>query len=364
MANPRHINFTRGIPAAECFPTEKIGAAAQLALRKHKTVILQYGNSYGFLPLRELIADWHGLEVESVLCSNGSLQIIELLCSVLLQSENKTVFVEAPTYDRAITRLRRHGAKIVTIPLQEDGPDIERLEYQLHSHKPCFFYVIPDFQNPAGTTCSREKREQLVELARRHRYIYVEDSPYRALRYRGIQEPALFDMAPDVVLHMSSFSKLIAPGPRVGYLLGDADLIDELAKAAEDTYITPGMLSHGIVYEFCHAGHLRPQIERLQALYGPRLDATLTALDEHLPESRSTRPDGGFFLSITLPEGVTTMDVRDKAADVNLNLSDGRGFFADGGGERFLRLPYCALTPEQLQEGIGRLADVVRQLPH
>jgi len=362
MSDLPPINFTRGVPAVESFPADKIIDASQAVLREHASIILQYGSAYGLRLLREWLASWHSVAVESVLCSNGSLNLIEFICSLLLHSENKTVFVEAPTYDRAVTRLYKHGAEIVSIPLQDDGPDIEILDAKLQQHQPSFFYTIPDFQNPAGTTCSHEKRIRLIELARQHGYIYLEDSPYRPLRYWGVEQPSLFEIAPDVVVQMSSFSKLIGPGTRMGYILGDVDLLAKVAKVAEDTYITPSLLSHGIVYEFCRAGHLQPQIDRLKTLYRPRLEAALASLDEHLPQAKFVRPDGGFFLSITLPRGVTTMDVRAHASRVNLNLADGRAFFVNGGGERFLRLPYCALTPEQIRVGISRLAEIVRRL--
>ncbi len=360
MSTNEAIVFTRGVPATESFPKDEMAAAAQEAIRAHGDTILQYGSAFGFQPLREWLAEWHGAQAENVLCSNGSLQIIEFICALLLSAEARTVFVEAPTYDRTITILRKHGAEIVSIPLQADGPDIGALQAALQKHRPCFFYLIPDFQNPAGATCSREKRRQLVELAREHGFMLLEDSPYRELRYRGEAQPTLRELAPEQVLQLSSFSKLIGPGPRLGYAIGPQQLLREMAKEAENTYITPGLLAHGSVYEFCRAGQLQPQIEKLKKLYAPRLQATLAALDEYLPEAEPTRPDGGFFLSLTLPEGVTTMSVRSRATEVNLTLADGRGFFANGGGERFLRLPFCALTPQQLRAGVERLAEVVR----
>ena len=360
MSAPEAIIFTRGVPATESFPSEKMASAARTAIREQGDTIMQYGSAFGFKPLRDWLAEWHSAEAENVLCSNGSLQIIEFICTLLLQTDARTVFVEAPTYDRTITILRKHGAKIVSIPLQSDGPDIATLKAALRKHRPRFFYVIPDFQNPSGSTCSGEKRRQLVALAREHSFLLLEDSPYRELRYRGEEHPTLRELAPKQVLQLSSFSKLIGPGPRLGYVIGPQNLLEEIAKEAENAYITPGLLAHGSVYEFCRAGHLQPQIEKLKTLYAPRLKATLAALDEYLPEAEATRPDGGFFLSLTLPEGVTTMDVRTRAAEVNLKLADGRGFFADGGGERFLRLPFCALNSQQLQTGVARLADVVR----
>ena len=356
------IAFTRGVPATESFPIDDVARAASDAIRNYGEVILQYGSAYGFQPLREWLADWHGVTIENVLCSNGSLQIVEFLCSLLFAPENNTVFVEAPTYDRTITTLRKHGANLISIPLETDGPDIAALETALQEHKPVFFYIIPDFQNPAGATCSPEKRERLIELAREHGFLYLEDAPYRLLRYRGAAPTSLFELGPDVVLYMASFSKLIGPGPRMGYIVGDTELLQRLAKVAENTYITPSLLSHGIVYELIQGGWLEPQIEKLKTLYAPRLEATLAALDAYLPDADSTRPEGGFFLSLSLPEGVTTMEVRAAAAEVNLTLADGRGFYANGGGEQFLRLPYCAMTEEELDAGIRRLADVVNTI--
>jgi len=321
--------------------------------------MLQYGPAPGFQPLREWLAQWQHVSADRVLTGNGSLQLIEFLCLHLVKPGD-VVFTEAPTYDRAITLLRRHGAEVVGIPLDADGPRLETIERELAKRVPRFFYVIPDFQNPAGVTCSGAKRRRLVELAARHQFLLVEDAPYRLLRYRGQEEPTLYELAPERTLHMSSFTKLIAPGVRTGFMLGEPALIARLAKVAEDTYISPGYVAQGAVYEWCRRGLLGPQIERLKALYAPRLDACLAALDREMPDARVTRPDGGFFISLTLPEGVLTGAVRTAAAAKGLNLADGQAFFPNGGGERFLRLPFCALTPGEIDEGVRRLAESVR----
>ncbi|MBD3306391.1 aminotransferase class I/II-fold pyridoxal phosphate-dependent enzyme [candidate division KSB3 bacterium] len=355
------INFTRGVPATESFPIEAMQAASHAALEKHGSVIMQYGKSTGFLPLREWLAEWQGVSVDQTMVSHGSLQLIEFF-SFLFVKPGDIVFTEAPSYDRTITLLRRHEAHVVGIPIEADGPDLEALERTLKKYVPKFFYLIPDFQNPSGATCSREKRQRLVELAEQHDFWLVEDAPYRPLRYRGEAQPTLFELAPHRTLHMLSFSKLIGPGPRVGILFGEADLLKKVAKIAEDTYITGSLLSQGVVYEFCRSGKLPGQIEQLKALYAPRLQACLDALDTHLPDAQATRPDGGFFLSITLPEGTTTRQVLDAAKSYDLNLAPGQAFFPDGGGERFLRLPYCALTPEQIDDGISRLARAVKDV--
>lgn len=353
------INFTRGVPANESFPIDEVIEAAGAVFKVHGAAMLQYGPSLGFQPLREWLAEWQRVAVDRVLTSNGSLQLIEFLCLRLIRPGD-VVFTESPTYDRTLTLLRRHGATVVGVPLEADGPDVAALEEALKAHAPKFFYTIPDFQNPAGATCSGTKRRQIVNLADRYGFLIVEDAPYRQLRYRGREEPTLYELAPERTLHMSSFTKLIAPGVRTGFMVGEPRLIASLAKAAEDTYISPGYAAQGIVYEWCRRGLLPPQIERLKQLYAPRLDACLAGLATYMPDAVPTRPDGGFFVSLTLPDGVIASAVRTEAATRGLNLADGLAFFPGGGGERFLRLPFCALTPAEIDAGLRRLADSVQ----
>jgi 2-aminoadipate transaminase len=355
------INFTRGVPANESFPTADLSACATAALAANGDAMLQYGPAAGLAPLRAWLADWQGVKPEQVLTGNGSLEIVEFLCTAMIKPGD-VVFTEAPSYDRAITIFRRHGANVIGVPLQADGPDIAALEKLLGEHKPKLFYVIPDFQNPSGATCSTAKRKAIVALAEKHDLLLLEDAPYRLLRYRGTQEPTLFSLAPQRTLHMTSFTKLIAPGVRLGFMIGDAAILAKIGKVAEDTYISPGYFAHGVTLEWLKGGKLMPQIEKLKALYAPRLEACLAALDKHIPDAVATRPDGGFFLSLTLPAGVSTTAVRTAATKQNLNLADGLAFFPNGGGERFLRLPFCALTPTQIDEGIRRLAVAIREV--
>src|SRR5207249_8510790 len=169
-----------------------------------------------------------------------------------------------------------------------------------------------------------------------------------------------YQLAPGRTLHMSSFTKLIAPGVRTGFMIGPQPLIAKLAKTAEDTYISPGYVAQGITYEWCRRGLLPAQIERLKALYAPRLEACLAGIDKYMPDAQATRPDGGFFISLTLPQGVLASSVRKHAATAGLNLADGMAFFPDGGGERFVRLPFCALTPADIDDGVQRLAKSVQ----
>lgn len=354
------VNFRRGVPPVEAFPVQQLQECASAILEREGDVVLQYHPAAGYTPLRGWLAERHGAAPGSVFVSNGSLQIQEFLARHLA-SPGDTVLVERPSYDRAITILRRRGLRVLGVPLQPDGFDVAALEELLKEERPRLFYIIPDFQNPSGITTSRAKREQLVALAEKYDFYILEDNPYRELRYRGEPLPSIFAFDSDKVLFLSSFSKLLSPGIRVGYLIGPTDLIDEIAQIAEDTYVTPSMLSQGAVYEYCRRGWLDPNIERLKNLYRPRLKVLLSALEEHLPQAEWSEPEGGFFVAVNLPQGVDTPALRTRAQEVGLQLSDGRGFFPESGGDSFLRLPFCALTEREIKEGVSRLGAIVRR---
>jgi len=357
----RAINFVRGVPPPEAFPIEQVQECAHAVLEREGSVVLQYHSAAGFVPLRRWLADRYNVAMEAVLVSNGSLQILDFL-SRLLTLPGDLVLVERPSYDRAIILFRRAGLRVIGVPLESDGFQSEALERVLREEKPKFFYIIPDFQNPTGTTTSLAKREKLVELAERYGFWVVEDSPYRDLRYWGEEVPAIFSLDSKKVLHVSSFSKVLSPGLRVAYIIGPEYVVSKLAKVAEDTYITPNMLSQGMVYEYCARGWLSPNIERLKNLYRPRLEALLSALEAYLPLAQWTKPEGGFFIGVYLPSEVDTSLLKAKAEEGGLKLSDGRGFFPGGDGGAFLRLPFCALSTEEIGEGIGHLASIVNEV--
>ena len=256
MSAVETINFTRGVPAIESYPDRRSGAVrGHCARRPAATPCCSTALPPACRALRNWLAEWQGVKPEQVLAGNGSLELIEFLCTALLKPGD-VVFTEAPSYDRAITLFRRHGLTVVGVPLEADGPNIEALEKLLAQHTPKLFYVIPDFQNPSGATCSAEKRKRIAELAGQHDVLLLEDAPYRLLRYRGTQEPTLYSMAPQRTLHMTSFTKLIAPGVRLGFMMGDAAILAKIAKVAEDTYIAPGGFAHGVTLEWLKAGKL------------------------------------------------------------------------------------------------------------
>lgn len=354
------LPFTRGVPDDESYPLEEVAQCAQAVLSGPLALeTMRYGTGHGFGPLRELLAERNKVKLENVLVGNGSLSFIDLMGVSTLKSGD-TVFVESPTYDRVLTLFRRHGIQVVGLPLESDGIRIEDLERELERVKPKLVYLIADFQNPSGATLSLEKRKAVLELADQHGFFVLEDAPYRPLRYWGQDVPSLFDLNPERVMQMSSYTKQISPGVRVGTLMGPSSLLNPIAQAANDTYISAAFVGQAMVYEFIRRGLLEPQLERLRQLYGPRLRALLDSLERHLPDAQYLKPEGGFFLSLTLPKGITGETLRRGAKDEALVLTDGRGFFPNPeDGDRFLRLPFCALTPEELEDGVQRLARVV-----
>mgnify|MGYP005850688787 CR=1 FL=1 len=361
MGTARTIAFTRGVPPSDAFPVDEVVECAEAALRQDPAVLLQYGRSAGYLPLRQWIAEANGRAVDDVLVSNGSLQILDFI-SMSLLNPGDTVFVEAPTYDRALTTFRRYRAQAVGIPLENDGVDLDAFEQALRSRRPRLFYVIADFQNPAGATTSAAKRRRLIELAEQHGFWIVEDAPYRDLRYYGEPQPPMASLSPPRVLQLSSFSKRISPGIRIGYLIAPPEVVSRLSKVAEDTYISPAMPTEGIVHEYCRRGYLERNIPRLRDLFRPKLDATLAALSRDLPEANWMRPEGGYFVGVNLPIDLPGKTLVAKAAEAGLALTDGDGFFPEKPAQTFVRIPFCGITVPEIEEGVARLAQVCREL--
>jgi 2-aminoadipate transaminase len=359
------ILFTRGVPAPEALPTTLISECLQAVLEgPDGKSVLQYGHNGGYLPLRRMLSEQYHVSPDQVLVGNGSLHLQDLL-SAMLVKPGDVVLVEQPSYDRAIKTFRRRGAQVIGIPLEHDGVNLDNLERAIARKTPAFLYVIPDFQNPSGITTSAEKRQALVDLAERYGFWLVEDVPYRTLRYSGISAPLLRDLHPERVLTLSSYSKLISPALRVGYLIGPLAFVRQLTMLAEDTILAPVLPTQAAVVEFHKRGYFASNLEYLKQLYAPRMYTMISALKKYLPSISFAEPEGGFFVSITLPEQADCSNLLTRAQEIGLVLTDGRGFFADPLneseniqqlGQHFVRLPFCALLPAQIEEGVRRLA--------
>ena len=358
------IVFTRGVPPTEAFPTQQLAESFASVLHGDTAVVLQYGQQQGYLPLRQELAKEYRVSEAEVLVGNGSLQLQDLIAAHLIQP-GTVVYTEQPSYDRAITTFRRRGARVVGIPLQHDGIDVDALEEAVKREVPAFLYLVPDFQNPAGATLSRAKRERVVKLAVQYGFWVLEDIPYRKLRYQGEEHPLLREFDASRIVTLSSFSKLLSPGLRVGFMLAPADFIKAVTKLGEDTFLSPVLPSQAVVADYIRRGLLQPNIDKLKALYRPRWEAMATAVRKDLGGAQAYIPDGGFFVSVILPKEANTDNLMARAKDKGLVLTPGGPFFADphdGGAvpsDRFVRLPFCAVTPAQIAEGVRRLASLL-----
>jgi 2-aminoadipate transaminase len=353
------ISFARGIPAPECLPGADLADCAKAALERDGLVVLSYGSTLGYGPLREWIAQRHGVEPERVLVTNGSLQAFHFLLDAL----GSRLIVERPTYDRPRKVLLAAGAEFDEVRVDGDGLDVDELERVLSGgSKPSFLYTIPTFQNPTGSTLSMERRRRLAELSREHSLAVLEDDPYGLVRFEGEALPTVFELeGGENVMYSSSFSKTIAPGLRVGYAIVPAALGPELEELAASTYITPGLLAQATVFEFLRRGLFEPNLERVRGLLRARRDAMLEALERELAgRTRWNRPEGGYFLWLELPEQVDAAGLLARAVEAGVTFVPGTDF---GGPSGSARLAFSFVSPEEIDEGVRRLAKLVAAAP-
>jgi 2-aminoadipate transaminase len=350
------ISFARGVPAPECLPRGELADCARAAVERDGDTVLSYGPVGGYAPLREWIAERHGVEPTRILLTNGSLQGFVFLAQ---RFAGRRVLVERPTYDRPLKILRGLGVDAVSLPMDDEGLDPEALERELRvGPPPAFLYTIPTFQNPSGLTLSAERRARVVELAREHELLVLEDDPYGLIRFDGDVLPSLFELAGgDGVVYSSSFSKTVAPGIRVGYFVLPAELERELEAVAVSTYITPALLGQATVFEFLRRGNFEPNLERVRALLRARRDAMLAALERDFPaEARWSRPAGGYFLWLDLPAEADAPTLLARAEQAGVTFVPGPDF---GGPPSSVRLAYSFVSPEEIAEGVRRLAALV-----
>src|SRR3954449_4984557 len=354
------ISFARGAPSIDIVAVDDLKAAAQRAFENDPGGTCAYGTSVGYPPLRSWIAEKNELPPEQVIIPNGWMQA-EAFLFELLVDDGDLVVVEAPTYDRTLLSLRKRGAEILAIPLKEDGIDVSALASALEAGaRPKLAHIIPTFQNPAGYTLSLDKRRRLLQLAEQYDFVIFEDDPYIELRFEGERLPTMLSLdSTDHVVYASSFSKTVAPGIRVGYLAGPTETIAAIQKIATETYISPSMVSESIVNEFCRSGAIDRSIETVKNALRERRDALADALERELPEARFTPPEGGYFMWVELPEGTDVDALAGAAKERGLVFVKGTDFLIEG-GQNTLRIAYSGVRPEQIEEGVSRLADAYR----
>ncbi|WP_306204890.1 aminotransferase-like domain-containing protein [Actinoplanes sp. RD1] len=362
MTAEQLISFARGAPSLDIIDVAGLKAAAARAFDADPAGITAYGTSVGYQPLRKWIADKHNVSPDQVIVTNGSLQADAFLFNHLVRAGDD-VIVEKPTYDRTLLSLQNLGAKVHQVTLQPDGIDVEELRGLLESGvRPRLAHIIPNYQNPAGITLSAEKRRVLLELAAQYEFVIFEDDPYVDIRFRGEALPSMLSMdTSGLVVHASSFTKTVCPGVRVGYLVGPAALIDAIAKKATNLYISPGMVSEAIVHQFAISGDIERSVQTVSTALGERARVLAESIRKHIPGATFTEPDGGYFLWVDLPEDVDVNKLFPAAMKKGVAVVKGTDFLIDG-GRHSVRLAYSAVTVDQIDEGVRRLAAAIDEV--
>lgn len=367
LPDPGVISFSRGVPSPDMFPVEQLAECARRAVVEHGRVALNYGAPGGYQPLREWIAARHGVTADRVLVTPGSLIGLNLV--VRHACAGRQAIVEAPTYDRMLHALADAGSTVVTVGRDAAGLDLARLaELAAGAPLPAMLYVLPTFHNPTGLTLDLAQRQALVDLAVEHDLTVFEDDPYGLLRIEGDAQPSLLSLLQaagrdDLAIFASSFSKSVAPGLRVGYLILPEHLVAPLTSAVARTYVSPPLMAQAQLQLFLDAGFLEPHLAYLAAFLRPRRDALLDAF-AGLPDGATwTRPDGGYFLWLDLPERLDAADVNDRAGEVGVSFVPGSGFFADHPRRSSARLSFSYPSVDEIRTGAERLVDLIRQHP-
>ena len=375
---PGIISFGGGYPAPEVFPVEKFSEACQTVLQDPEKAqkALQYSASEGYLQLREMIArhtNRYGINItsENVLITSGSQQALDLIGKVFINPGDH-ILVETPTYLGALQAWSAYGAEYITVASDDDGIRTDELEEGLRMG-PKFMYLLPNFQNPTGVTIPLERRKRIVKLAEQYGVPIVEDDPYGQLRYEGEHLPPI-GVLDDIIrreennpntgnaIYMSTFSKTLAPGLRLAWIIAPVSVIHKMVQAKQGMDLHSATFNQFVAYEVAHGGFLDQHIQLIRKIYKERRDTMLDALEEHMPAGvKWTHPQGGLFLWITLPEGMDTTLIFKKAVEEKVAFVPGASFHPLGGGKNTMRLNFSAEKPETINEGIARLGRVLRK---
>ena len=360
-------SFAGGYPSAETFPLEEIRRTMSDVIDKYGGKAFQYGATQGVMELREAVANRYGVPVERVQITSSSQQGIDV-CTRVLVDPGDVILTSNPSYLGALQSFCSYRADIRGIEHDENLEKF-RNNYEevikavnAEGKRVKFLYMIPDFQNPSGETLTLEERRMMVDLAVRYDFLIVEDSPYRELRYEGESVPTMYSLDPDKVIHLGSFSKIFAPGFRLGWAIAHPDILDKIYVCKQSLDLCPPIFDQYVASEFLGTGLLDANLLKTIELYKGKRDLMLSLLDEYMPEEVSwTRPEGGLFLFLTMPEDFDAVKFYDKALDAGVAYVAGEFFHPDRSGKNTMRLNFSFMTPERISEGIRLLAELLRQ---
>jgi len=372
VQNPEVISLAGGMPDPATFPTEGLNEVVKQILAKNSACALQYSSTEGLTELREFILNWlaeakEKAGLDNIMITSGSQQGLDLVSKVLL-NPGDTLIVELPSYLAALNAFRSYGGEMVGIPMDDEGMQIDILEETLtklknDGKKVKFIYTISNFQNPAGVTMSLARRKKILEVAKKFEVLILEDNPYDKLRFEGEPIPSIYSLDNEgYVISLGTFSKILCPGLRLAWILGNKEIIEKLVIMKQATDLCTTVLNQLIAYEYCHQNDIDKNIESNVEIYRRKRNAMLEALDKYFPvEATWTKPQGGFFVFATLPEYIDTGEMFKEAIEENVAYVPGAPFFADGKGQNTMRLSFCFPSVEDIDEGIKRLGKVIKK---
>lgn len=360
-------SFAGGYPSAETFPLEEIRRTMGEVIDKYGGKAFQYGATQGVPELREAVARRCGVPVERVQITSSSQQGIDV-CTRVLVDPGDVVLTSSPSYLGALQSFRSYRADIRGVA---HDPDIDAFrnayedviaQVKAEGKRIKFLYMIPDFQNPSGESLPLQEREMLVDLAQKHDFLIVEDSPYRELRYEGEDIPTMYSLSPDRVIHLGSFSKIFAPGFRLGWAIAHPDILDKIYVCKQSLDLCPPIFDQYVAAEFLSSGRLDANLKKSIELYKGKRDLLLGLLEKHMPEGVTwTHPEGGLFLFLTLPEGFDAVKFYDKALDAGVAYVAGEFFHPDGSGRNTMRMNFSFMSEQKICEGVELLSRLLRE---
>jgi 2-aminoadipate transaminase len=373
---PDIISFAGGLPAPGVFPVEQFQEACKSVLQDYGAQALQYGTTEGYLPLREQIARHsarYGIEVtpDNILITSGSQQALDLLGKIFINPGDR-ILVESPTYLGALQAWNAYGAEYVSVPMDKSGMNTDALEEALRTG-PKFIYVLPNFQNPTGVTLSLGRRQRLIDLADQYGVPIIEDDPYGQLRYEGEHLPSVVLLDHRFrdntnaafsgnVIYLSTFSKILAPGIRLAWVIAPREVIQKLVQAKQGADLHTATFNQIVAHEVSRGGFLDEHIRLIRDTYRERRDVMLAAMDRFFPpEVDWTHPEGGLFLWGTLPSYLSSAEVLKAAVERKVAFVPGEPFHPNGGGHNTMRINFSNATPEKISEGIRRLGEVIQE---
>lgn len=371
---PEIISFAGGLPSPESFPVREVKEVIDEVMENEAEIALQYGASEGDPELIKQLIEHSkrgGMDVteKNIVVTTASQQGLDLVAKLFIDRGDK-VIVELPSYVGGLGAFNSYGAEMIGVPQDEEGMSAELLEKKLSELKangesPKFIYIIPDFQNPAGMTMSLERRKKIIEIAHTYDVLIIEDSPYRELRFEGETVPTLYslDDQRQVVL-LGTFSKIFAPGFRMGWVLADPDIIEKIVTAKQSTDLCSPPFSQRVLARFMQKGYLIDNIEKIIKIYRQKRDWMIEAFEEYMPEGVTwTTPEGGLFLLVTVPKYIDTDKLFYKAIEHNVAFVIGSAFHCDDSGHNTMRINFSYPSHEQIQEGVRRLAQAIKDYP-